>query len=525
MEMRCGITPFSSDGVNFLKLQLSCRIKGASTPFIAGIMDKKKYYITAAIDYVNAAPHIGHALEKIQADVLARYNRAKGNAVWFLTGTDEHGAKIARAAEAAGKNPKEFVDENAEKFRNLKEALHLSWDDFIRTSDEKRHWPGAQRLWMKLYEAGDLYKKKYRGLYCVGHEAFVTEKDLEDGICRDHQKEPEVVEEENWFFRLSKYGDRIKEEIESERLKIIPESRRNEILSLIDEGLEDVSFSRPRKDLSWGIPVPNDSEHTMYVWCDALANYITAIGYAEEEAKFWKLWPADLHIIGKDILRFHAAIWPGMLISAGLPLPKAIFVHGFIAVDGQKMSKTIGNVIAPVELVKKYGTEPVRYYLLREIPSYEDGDFSYKKFEERYNGDLANGIGNLVARVVTLGEKLGPMHFDFEKDVEEVIRASCQAEFKEYERHIGELRLNEALIDVWRLVSIGDKYINAKKPWAIKDNEQLKNVILNAGYIISTIANLLEPFLPETAEKIKKQIHIEDSVLRIKKGGNLFPRL
>ncbi|MFY9461596.1 MAG: class I tRNA ligase family protein, partial [Candidatus Sungiibacteriota bacterium] len=484
-------------------------------------MDKQrqKFYITTAIDYVNAAPHIGHALEKIQADVLARYHRAKGSPVWFLTGTDEHGAKIARAADEAGENPKEFVDDNAGKFKELKEVLNLSWDDFIRTSDEKRHWPGAQKLWMKLHEAGDLYKKKYRGLYCVGHEAFVTAKDLEEGICRDHQKGPEVVEEENWFFRLSKYGDRIRKEIESERLKIIPESRRNEILSLINEGLEDVSFSRPRKDLSWGIPVPNDSEHTMYVWCDALANYITAIGYGQEQpTTFDKWWPADLHVIGKDILRFHAAIWPGMLISAGLPLPKAIFVHGFITVEGQKMSKTIGNVIAPDELVKKYGTDPVRYYLLREIPTWEDGDFSYKKFEERYNGDLANGIGNLVARVATLGEKFDTAHFDFEKDIEDVIRVSCQAEFKEYEHHVGELRLNEALIDVWRLVSLADKYINEKRPWAIKDDAELARVILNAGYTISTIANLLEPFLPETAERIKKQIRIEDSVLKIKKG-------
>lgn len=488
-------------------------------------MDNKKYYITTAIDYANASPHIGHALEKIQTDVVARYHRAKNGEVLFLTGTDEHGAKIARAAEAAAKSPKDFVDENAGKFKELKKVLNLSWDDFIRTSDQKRHWPGAQKLWLKLYEAGDLYKKKYRGLYCVGHEAFVTEKDLEGGICRDHKKEPEVIEEENWFFRLSKYGDRIKKEIESDRLKIVPGSRKNEILSLINEGLEDVSFSRPRKDLSWGIPVPNDPEHTIYVWCDALANYITAVGYAEDGAVFKKWWPADLHVIGKDILRFHAAIWPGMLVSAGLPLPKAIFVHGFITVEGQKMSKTVGNVIDPVELVKKYGTDPVRYYLLREILSYEDGDFSYKKFEERYNGDLANGIGNLVARIVTLGEKLSTVHFDFKKDIDNVINVSCRAEFKEYEHHINELRLNEALIDVWRLVSMADKYINGKKPWAVKDSEQLKNIILNAGYIVSTIANLLEPFLPETAEKIKQQIHIEGSVLKIKKSGNLFPRM
>src|SRR3989338_2326616 len=410
-----------------------------------------KFYITTAIDYVNAKPHIGHAIEKIQADVLARFHRQKGDEVWFLTGTDEHGAKIARAAQAAGKDPKDFVDDGAGHFKDLKKALNLSWDDFIRTSSQKRHWPGAQKLWLKLFEAGDLYKKSYKGLYCVGHEAFITEKDLVDGKCRDHQTAPELIEEENWFFRLSKYSDKIKSVIESGELKIIPESRENEILSLIRQGLEDVSFSRPRKDLSWGIPVPNDPEHTMYVWCDALTNYITAIGYGQEQNieiskyrnfEYW--WPADLHIIGKDILRFHTAIWPGMLLSAGLPLPKAIFVHGFITVEGQKMSKTIGNVIAPVEQ-KKPGTDPVRYYLLREIPSYEDGDFSYKKFEERYNGDLANGIGNLVARVTTIGQKLGNIPFNFAEDIVPGTKEKNSSVFALYDEKVAAGRLNEAL--------------------------------------------------------------------------------
>ncbi|KKS38938.1 MAG: methionine--tRNA ligase [Candidatus Sungbacteria bacterium RIFCSPLOWO2_12_FULL_41_11] len=494
-----------------------------------------KYYITTAIDYVNAKPHIGHALEKIQADVLARFHRIKGDDVWFLTGTDEHGAKIARAAEAAGKNPKDFVDENSEKFRELKikNVLNLSWNDFIRTSDQKRHWPGAQKLWLKLFEAGDLYKKKYRGLYCVGHEAFVTEKDLVQGKCRDHQKEPEVIEEENYFFRLSKYSKEVELRIRNNELRIIPESRKNEILSLIESGLEDVSFSRPRKDLSWGIPVPNDPEHTMYVWCDALANYITAIGYGQEKNYelgirnygFEQLWPADLHVIGKDILRFHAAIWPGMLLSAGLSLSKAIFVHGFVTVEGQKMSKTIGNVIDPIELVKKYETDSVRYFLLREIPSGEDGDFSYKKFEDRYNGDLANGLGNLVARVATLGEKISPINFDFQKDVESGVKEIAEKTFKKYEACFEEIRLNEALASIWELVSFADKYINDKKPWGISDKKELRGIIINVSYIIGAIVNLLAPFLPETVEKIKKQILVDDSILKIKKGGNLFPRL
>ncbi len=490
----------------------------------------KKFYITTAIDYVNARPHIGHALEKIQADVLARYHRLKGDDVFFLTGTDEHGAKIARAAEEAGENPEEFTDTISQKFRGLKEILDLSWDDFIRTSDHARHWPGAQKVWAALLEKGDLYKKNYRGLYCVGHEAFVTEKDLVGGVCRDHQKAPEVIEEENYFFRLSKYGPDIEKAITSDELKIVPATRKKEILSFIRAGLEDVSFSRPRKDLPWGIPVPNDSEHTMYVWCDALTSYLTALGYGQDDSKLktqnskLDYWPADIHVIGKDILRFHAAIWPGMLLSAGLPLPRSIFVHGFITVEGQKMSKTIGNVVDPVELVKKYGTDPVRYFLLREIPTTEDGDFSVKKFEDRYHGDLANGIGNLVSRVATLGERISPISFDFKKDIASEIDGAAELVFKEYEAHITEFRLNDALADIWQLVSSGDKYINEKKPWELK-GEELQLVLVNVGYLIGVIANLLEPFLPETAEKIRAQVRFDDSTIVFKKGDPLFPRL
>ncbi len=478
-----------------------------------------KFYITTAIDYVNAKPHIGHAIEKIQADVLARFHRQKGDDVWFLTGTDEHGAKIARAAQAAGKDPKDFVDDGAGHFKDLKKALNLSWDDFIRTSDQKRHWPGAQKLWLKLFEAGDLYKKNYKGLYCVGHEAFVTEKDLVGGKCRDHQTAPELIEEENWFFRLSKYSDRINSAIESGELKIVPESRKNEILSLIRQGLEDVSFSRPRKDLSWGIPVPNDPEHTMYVWCDALTNYITAIGYGEENSKFknqnskfWKWWPADLHVIGKDILRFHAAIWPGMLLAAGLPLSKAIFVHGFITVEGQKMSKTIGNVIDPMEIVNKYGTDALRYYLLREIPAYEDGDFSVAKFEERYSADLVHGLGNLVARVLALAKKSDVVEKEtFKKEIE-------QAKEK-IEKLIAEFRFNDALAAIWQLIFLGDKYIDGKKPWTLKpESAEFQEIIGSLLFLISEIGKLLEPFLPETSEKIAEQLKTNESKI-------LFPKL
>lgn len=491
----------------------------------------KKFYITTSIPYVNAAPHIGFALEAIQADVLARYHRLKGEDVLFLTGTDEHGVKIVRAAEAAGKLPQEFVNELSEKFKALKEALNLSRDDFIRTSDQKRHWPGAQKLWLKLADAGKLYKKKYRGLYCVGHEAFITEKDLVptpsgrdsdrsvgvDYICRDHQKEPEIVEEENWFFKLSDYGNEIKSKIESGELKIVPEGRKNEILSLIKEGLEDVSFSRPRKDLNWGIPVPGDSEQTMYVWCDALSNYISALGYGSDRnadiSKFQRYWPADIHVIGKDILRFHAAIWPAMLLAAGLELPKTIFVHGFITVGGEKMSKTIGNIIDPFEVVKKYGTDTLRYYLLREIPSSGDGDFTFEKFEERYNGDLAKGLGNLVARVLTLAEKsdIKTVKKAFDLEIEKVK--------KTIEKFISEFKFNDALSAIWQLIALGDKYIDDKKPWTLnRDSEEFKEIIGSLIFLISEIRKLLEPFLPETSEKI-------EDMIKNKKSGVLFPRL
>lgn len=494
--------------------------------------ERKKFYITTAIDYVNGPPHIGHALEKIQADVLARYHRLQGDEAFFLTGTDEHGAKIARAAEAARKDPQRFTDEMATYFRQLKEPLNLSWNDFVRTSDQKRHWPGAQKLWMRLFDAGDLYKKKYEGLYCVGHEAFVTEKDLVDGKCRDHQKEPELIAEENWFFRLSKYTKAIKEHMANGRLQIIPETRQNEILSFLEQGLEDVSFSRPAKDLSWGIPVPNDPEHTMYVWCDALTNYITALGYGEDEGRktrdksesqFARFWPADVHVIGKDILRFHAAIWPGMLLSAGLPLPRAIFVHGFITVEGQKMSKTIGNVIDPFELVKKYGTDPVRYYLLREIPSGEDGDFSESKFRERYNGDLANGLGNFSARIITLAEKLKAKRQNLKATIQ---NAKLNAEIRKaqtgYETAVKDFKLHEALEQVWQLIHAGDKYINEERPW---ESEKLEVIGELLGMLLE-IARLLEPFLPGTAQKIRDQIVVKDSnVLEIKRAGTLFPRL
>lgn len=462
----------------------------------------KNFYITTSIAYVNGAPHLGYALEMVQADAMARFRRQAGDDVFFLTGTDEHGAKIARAAEAAGITPRELVDKNSAAFRALKDALNLSWDDFIRTSDEARHWPNVVAIWNKLVEAGDIYKKTYKGLYCVGHEAFVTEKDLVDGICRDHNAAPEIIEEENYFFRLSKYADEVKKRIESGELQIVPRGRAKEIANFIDTGIEDISFSRPRKDLSWGVPVPNDDAQTIYVWCDALVNYMFPRGH----------WPADMHCIGKDILRFHALYWPAMLLSASTPLPKALFVHGHITSEGQKMSKTLGNVVDPFELVKKYGADAVRYYLLREILPTDDGDFSVEKFEARYTADLANGLGNFAARTTALASRAGiaPAAVPEEAVTHAITKARETVQLK-----MGDYALHEAVAAVWDLIAFGNQYLSEKKPWDKEVSEGGKTLAIgNALVILDAVADLLAPFLPATAAKIKAG-----------DTGMLFPRI
>ena len=477
----------------------------------------KKFYITTSIPYTNAAPHIGFALEAIQADVLARYHRLSGDDTFFLTGTDEHGIKTLRAAREVGKGPKEFADEVSEKFRKLNKVLNISNDDFIRTTDEKKHLPAVQKLWEKLKENGDIYKKKYKGFYCSGCEAFIPEKDLINGKCPIHLKELELVEEENYFFRLSKYANQIKKAIENNELKIIPETRKNETISLMNRGLEDVSFSRA-KDKYWGFEVPGDASQVFYVWLDALPNYISAVGYYENSKQFKKYWPADVHCLGKDIMRFHTIFWPAMLLSAGLPLPKIIFVHGFITVDNQKMSKSLGNVIDPFELVKKYGTDAVRYYLLREIPPTDDGDFTYEKFEKRYNADLASGIGNLVARV----RKLGENGFKIQKSkIEERIKETK----KKYKECLENFKFNEALKSIWDLVGFCDKYINDEKPWENKENSL--QVIGDLIVVLQSISELLEAFLPETSQRISKEFEIDKKTgkFKNKKSTSLFPRI
>jgi len=475
----------------------------------------KRFYLSTALPYVNAQPHIGFALEAIQADVVARYHRFLGEDVFFLTGTDENSLKNVKAAEKTGVSVKELVDRNAAEFYKLKQALNLSFDDFIRTS-EKRHRLGVEKLWTACQK--DIYKKKYKGLYCVGCEEFYKESELDNGLCPEHKIKPEVVEEENFFFRLSKYQERLKEIIEKDKIEIIPPERKREILGVIKQGLEDICISRSVKRAhGWGIRTPGDNSQIVWVWFDALANYITALGYADKEPRFQKFWQENenkLHIIGKGISRFHCLYWPAILLSAGLSLPKTIFIHGYITVGKEKMSKSLGNVVSPFDLVEKYGTDPVRYFFLREIPPSEDGDFSIERFESRYNTDLANGLGNLTSRVIALSKKLKvnpSLKKEFgDKEVRIEVERAYQNSFKALEH----FSFNKSLEEIWSLINFSDRYIERERPWKTKN----KQVIGNLLFILSEIAMMLKVFLPEASKRILKQIETGES-------KPLFPRI
>lgn len=491
----------------------------------------KKSYITTTIPYVNAAPHIGHALEFVQADVIARFRRVKGDETYFLSGSDENAIKNVQAAEKEGIPTEELVQRNADAFRDLLKKLNISVDQFIRTSEE-RHKIGAQALWSATKKE-DLYKKKYQGLYCQGCETFYNKDELnEAGECSEHPgKKLEVIEEENYFFKLSNYQKWLTEVVEKDELKIVPQSKKNEVLAFIKRGLEDFSVSRPvERTKNWGVRVPNEPGQTMYVWYDALANYITALGYPDVNAKlfktFWLENDKKIHVLGKGVSRFHAVYWLAMLKSAGLPIPNEEFIHGYITVEGQKISKTVGNVIDPFDVISRYGVDSVRYYLLREIPAYEDGDFSEEKFKDRYNGDLANGLGNFTARVLTLGAQVGEIKIGgavlLEKSVEEKI-ATIQ---KEMDIKLNEYRFHDALSSLWELIRFGDGYVNDKKPWEIADPEEKKRVIFNLITILDNVAAFLLPFLPETSEKITKNIYWKnEETLITAKPETLFPRI
>lgn len=464
---------------------------------------KDKFYVTTSIVYTNASPHIGFALELIQADVIARYHRLKGKDTYFLTGTDEHGQKIAKKAKEQGIAIQEFVDKTAAKFYKLTEKLDISNDDFIRTTDKKRHWPTAEALWKKLQANKDLYKQKYTGYYCVGCEAFLTEKEIVNGRCPVHHVEPEKVEEENYFFKLSKYQDKIKTLIQEDKLKIIPEARKKEILSFIEGGLSDISVSRSAAKLQWGIPVPGDPSQVMYVWVDALSNYLSALDYAHDGKKYKKYWPADVHCIGKDIVRFHSIIWIGILLAVGLEIPKRIFVHGFITSAGEKMSKSLGNIVDPLKLADRFGTDPLRYYLLAEISSTGDGDFTETKLINRHNTDLADGLGNLLSRTIGLAKK-NSVKLDLQRNPGGEIKQQIAKIEKEVEKNIELLELKKAIEKIWDLIHYADRYIEKKKPW--QESWEQEKVIFEMLYICYTLSELLLPFLPETALKMKEQL-------------------
>ncbi len=483
----------------------------------------KKFYITTSIPYASEKPHIGNALDQVYADVIARYRRLKGDEVYFLAGSDEHGTKNFRAAKAAGKSVREFVNSNTQKIKAQKEILNLSWDDFIRTSDRKRHFPAAQKLWREINKKGDIYKKYYHGLYCIGCEAFITEKDLKDGKCSIHFTVPQAVKEENYFFRLSRYTKKIRDLISKDQYLITPASRKKEILSLLNKGLEDISISRPKKVLAWGIPVPSDPDHVIYVWFEALIVYLSAVGYGgkakKDLNKFKKWWPTDVQVVGKDNLRFHAAIWPAMLLSAGIPVLKQLFVHGFWNINGQRISKTTGNVIYPEEVTKEYGIDALRYYLLRDSSPYEDGNFSHKKFEERYHGELVSGLGNFASRVTTLAAGLGVIE---KEPVESKVATVVRITKKEASHELNDFRFHEALAKIWNLIKFGDSYITRLQPWKTKDPK----IIFNLVVILDNLAWLIQPMMPETAQKITKSIKwISSDTLRVKKIEPLFPRL
>lgn len=483
-------------------------------------MTKKKLYITTAIPYVNGKPHIGNALDYLIADIWARYHRQQGKEVRFQVGTDEHGNKIAAKAAEQGLSPKDYTDKMYGNFEILMRKVNADFTDFIRTTSDQ-HYKAVAHIWTTLKPY--IYKGSYEGWYCIGHEAFITDKEATEnnGVCPDHNQSYQRLSEENYYFKMSAFSAQLKEVIESGRLDIQPAFRRKEILSLIDSGLQDVSISRPRKHLTWGVPVPDDPDQVIYVWIDALSNYLTVLGYPDNEA--WKdFWPADVQVVGKDILRFHAAIWPAMLMGLDLPLPKTLLVHGFIDVDGRKMSKTVGNVIDPIDIIDSYGVDAFRYYFSRHVPTQDDADFTWEKFENAYNNELGNELGNLVQRVVSMinryqdgviGDVIQPEH-----------------DIQQYRDQMAALRFNKAMDEVWNHVQSLNVYLENVKPWEIakkkaEDSDaeaHLAEVLAYSAGSLVQIAELLKPFLPQTAEAI--HTIFDRGMVRPYKGV-LFPRI
>ncbi len=494
-------------------------------------MTERRYYVTTSIPYVNARPHVGHALELVQVDSLARYHRQRGDDTRSLTGTDDNALKNVQAAEAEGVPTQELVDRNAAAFAALRDPLALSFDDFIRTSGNPRHTAGVQELWAACDRAGDIYKRAYRGLYCVGCERFYKEEELEGGLCPIHRRPPEPVAEENYFFRLSRYQDRLSDLIGSDRLRIEPRTRRNETLRFIRDGLEDFSISRTQdRARGWGIEVPGDSAQVMYVWFDALGNYITALDYATGGDLYRRYWLENrrrVHVIGKDIVRFHAVYWPAMLLSAGEPLPTTIYVHEFLTVGGAKISKSLGNAIDPVAIADRYGADALRYWLLREMPHTEDGNFTEERLVARYNQDLANDLGNLLNRTVSMIARYRegvvpapgrPLLSDLTiREIAAGLPDAVGAALDAFDFRV-------ALAALWELVTRANGYIEVTAPWALAKaarggdadaGGRLDTVLYTLAESLRLLAHHLAPFLPHAAGRMAAQLGLPaDAVWR-----------
>ena len=487
-----------------------------SPPFWYNLRTMQKFkYITTTLPYVNAEPHIGFALEIVQADTVVRHLRKQGSDVFFNTGTDEHGLKIHRKAEETGKDTQSYVDEYAQKFKSLKTTLNLSEINFIRTTDP-HHKAAAQEFWKRCAANGDIYKKMYKIKYCVGCELEKTESELVEGKCPIHPTlDIETIAEENYFFRWSNYQKKLLELYANQPDFVIPDFRFNEIKNFVKAGLEDFSISRLKNKMPWGVPVPEDEEHVMYVWFDALVNYISAIGWPTDMEKFEKYWPV-IQFAGKDNLRQQSAMWQAMLMSAGLKPSAHILIHGFITSEGQKMSKSTGNVINPFDIVKDYGTDALRYYLLREIPPFDDGDFTLRRFKEVYNADLANGLGNLTARVAKLCETI---NFAVGESNSKILHTNDET----YYQALSEYRFSDALALIWQKITAVDRFMNEEKPWELvkKDIDKASSVLTHCVNQIQEIATLLDPFMPETAKKITEQFKGPS----IKAQTPMFPRL